>query len=40
MPNLLVLLSDQLRRQALGVHGDPDARTPHLDAFCTTGYSI
>ena len=37
MPNLLVLLSDQLRRQALGVHGDPDARTPHLDAFAQQG---
>ena len=37
MPNLIVLLSDQLRRQALGVHGDPDARTPHLDAFAQQG---
>lgn len=37
MPNLLVLLSDQLRRQALGIHGDPDARTPHLDAFAQQG---
>ena len=37
MPNILVLLSDQLRRQALGVHGDPDARTPYLDAFAQQG---
>ena len=37
MPNLLVLLSDQLRRQALGIYGDPDARTPHLDAFAQEG---
>ena len=37
MPNLIVLLSDQLRRQALGIHGDPDARTPHLDAFAQQG---
>ena len=37
MANLLVLLSDQLRRQALGIHGDPDARTPHLDAFAQQG---
>ena len=37
MPNILVLLSDQLRRHALGIHGDPDARTPHLDAFAQQG---
>ena len=37
MPNILVLLSDQLRRQALGIYGDPDARTPHLDAFAQQG---
>ena len=36
-PNILVLLCDQLRRHALGVHGDPDARTPHLDAFAQRG---
>ncbi len=37
MPNILVLLSDQLRRQALGIYGGPDARTPHLDAFAQQG---
>ncbi len=37
MPNILVLLSDQLRRQALGIYEDPDARTPHLDAFAQQG---
>ncbi len=36
-PNLLVILSDQLRRQALGVYGDPDARTPHIDALARRG---
>lgn len=36
-PNILVLLCDQLRRHALGVHGDPDARTPHLNAFAQRG---
>ena len=36
-PNILVLLCDQLRRQALGCYGDPDARTPHLDAFAQRG---
>lgn len=32
-PNILILLSDQLRRQALSVYGDPDARTPHIEAL-------
>lgn len=36
-PNILVILSDQLRRQALGVHGDPDARTPHLNQLAAQG---
>lgn len=37
VPNVLVILSDQLRRQALGVYGDPDARTPHIDALAGSG---
>ncbi|MBS11291.1 MAG: hypothetical protein CME19_06790 [Gemmatimonadetes bacterium] len=36
-PNILVLLCDQLRRQALGCYGDADARTPNLDAFAQRG---
>lgn len=36
-PNLLVILSDQLRRQALSIHGDPDARTPHIAALARRG---
>ena len=28
-PNILIVLSDQLRRHALSCYGDPDARTPH-----------
>ncbi len=36
-PNILILLSDQLRRQALSVYGDPDARTPHIEALATQG---
>lgn len=36
-PNILVVLCDQLRRSALGCHGDPDARTPHLDAMASQG---
>lgn len=36
-PNILILLSDQLRRQALGCYGDPDARTPRIDALAREG---
>jgi len=36
-PNILFLLCDQLRRQALGCYGDPDARTPNLDRFSERG---
>ncbi|MBT4136890.1 MAG: sulfatase-like hydrolase/transferase [Candidatus Latescibacteria bacterium] len=36
-PNIIMVLSDQLRRHALGVHGDPDARTPHLDTLAQKG---
>ena len=31
--NLLIILSDQLRRQALGCYGDPDSRTSAIDSF-------
>ena len=36
-PNLLIILSDQLRRHALGVYGDPDARTPHINRMAAEG---
>lgn len=36
-PNIVVVLADQLRRQALGCYGDPDARTPHIDALAAEG---
>ena len=32
-PNLIFVFADQWRRQALGHEGDPNARTPRLDAF-------
>jgi arylsulfatase A-like enzyme len=35
--NLLVILTDQLRRQALGCYGDPDVQTPHIDALAARG---
>ncbi|MDZ7799422.1 MAG: sulfatase-like hydrolase/transferase [Trueperaceae bacterium] len=36
-PNLLVVMADQLRRDALGVYGDPDVATPNLDALAARG---
>ncbi len=36
-PNILIILSDQLRRQALGCYGDTDARTPHIDRLARDG---
>jgi len=32
-PNLIFVFADQLRYQATGFGGDPNARTPHLDAL-------
>lgn len=36
-PNILFILPDQLRAQALGHAGDPNARTPHIDALARQG---
>ncbi|MDA0747634.1 MAG: sulfatase-like hydrolase/transferase, partial [bacterium] len=36
-PNVLILLSDQLRRQALSVYGDPDIQTPNIDGLARRG---
>jgi len=35
--NLLVILSDQLRRDALGVYGDPNIATPNIDRLAAAG---
>jgi choline-sulfatase len=35
--NVLLLLSDQHKPRALGIDGDPVARTPHLDALARSG---
>ncbi|MGH7995404.1 MAG: sulfatase-like hydrolase/transferase, partial [Opitutaceae bacterium] len=34
-PNVLLVVATQWRGQALGCSGDPNARTPHLDAFAS-----
>ncbi|MCY3712178.1 MAG: sulfatase [Gemmatimonadetes bacterium] len=36
-PNVLIVLSDQLRRQALSTYGDPNIVTPHVDALAERG---
>src|SRR5690242_10260095 len=32
-PNVLFVIADQWRAQAFGFGGDPNVKTPHLDAF-------
>lgn len=39
-PNILVVLADQLRRDALASFGDPDISTPNLDALAARGVSF
>ncbi|HUT37466.1 MAG TPA: sulfatase [Planctomycetota bacterium] len=36
-PNVLWIMADQLRPQALGCHGDPNARSPRLDRLAAQG---
>ncbi|MFW6286375.1 MAG: sulfatase-like hydrolase/transferase [Candidatus Sumerlaeota bacterium] len=36
-PNILIFLSDQLRRQAHGCYGDPNVLTPHVDQLAAEG---
>ncbi|MGK6352564.1 sulfatase family protein [Parapedobacter sp. DT-150] len=36
-PNVIVIMADQWRAQAIGQHGDPNVKTPHLDALATSG---
>lgn len=36
-PNILVIFSDQLRRDALGCYGNPDIETPNIDALAKDG---
>lgn len=37
MKNMIVILADQLRRQALGCYGDPNVATPNIDALAAQG---
>jgi arylsulfatase A-like enzyme len=36
-PNVLLIISDQLRRCALGCYGDPNVSTPHIDELARDG---
>ncbi len=36
-PNIVVVLVDQMRRDAMSCAGDPNVRTPHLDALAKRG---
>jgi len=36
-PNILIILSDQLRRDALGIYGDPNISTPNIDRLAEEG---
>lgn len=35
--NVVVVVADQLRRSAIGVYGDPNVATPHMDALANRG---
>ncbi len=39
-PNLLYVLTDQWRAQATGYAGDPNVRTPHLDALAAKSWNF
>jgi arylsulfatase A-like enzyme len=36
-PNVVLVVSDQLRRAALGCYGDPNVSTPNIDALAAAG---
>jgi arylsulfatase A-like enzyme len=38
-PNILVVLVDQHRADCVGINGNPEIRTPHLDSLAREGYS-
>ncbi len=39
-PNVIWIFGDQHRAQALGINGDPNIHTPHLDRFAAEGLSF
>ena len=39
-PNVIWLIADQWRAQAVGANGDPNVHTPNLDRLCSTGINF
>jgi arylsulfatase A-like enzyme len=39
-PNVLLIVTDQMRRDALGANGNPAAHTPHLDRLAAGGVNF
>ena len=39
-PNVLIILTDQLQRSFVGVHGHPLAQTPHIDRLAGDGVRL
>jgi arylsulfatase A-like enzyme len=39
-PNVIWLIADQWRAQAIGANGDPNVRTPNVDLLCSTGMNF
>ena len=36
-PNILIIMADQLKATALGLYGNPDVATPHLERLAESG---
>jgi arylsulfatase A-like enzyme len=39
-PNVIWLIADQWRAQAIGANGDPNAHTPNIDRLCSSGINF
>src|ERR1700677_2066671 len=39
-PNVIWLIADQWRAQAIGANGDSNAITPHFDRLCSSGINF
>ncbi len=39
-PNVIWIMCDQLRAQAVGINGDPNVRTPNIDLLARTGLNF
>ena len=39
-PNILFIMMDQLRWDAIAAHGNPDIHTPHLDRLVARGVTF